>query len=68
MLNNPHIRSQRVVVSVDRTGATKETLVIETSLSEFDANFGRLTEAVVEYLKTHPGLSGADIACVLTPS
>ena len=68
MLNNPHVRSQRVKTVIAKDGHIKRKLVIDTDVEPLGSDFDELTEAVVEYIKAHDDLDEAEINCRKTTS
>jgi hypothetical protein len=64
MFSNHHIRSQQVCVAVSKEGHIKRTLVVSTNLNPSGTDFDDVVTSIVEYLKKHDDLDGAEIQCV----
>jgi hypothetical protein len=68
MLESAHARKQRVVISVARNGSVKQRLVMETNLTHTSSEIAGFAAEIVDYLKAHPELDGADFCCVTEPT
>jgi hypothetical protein len=61
MLDNPHVRSQRIATTIAKDGTITTTLVIETNAESHGSDFDELVETVVIYIKAHDELDRAEI-------